>query len=38
VIDIDATPEEWEMFKSVDRAKGDSLLGIAWNPTPPEGW
>lgn len=38
VIEIEATPEEWEMFKTVDRAKGDSLLGIAWQPTPPEGW
>ena len=38
VIDIEATPEEWEMFKPVDRAKGDSLLGIAWRPAPPEGW
>lgn len=38
VIEIEATPEEWEMFKHVDRAKGDSLLGIAWSPTPPRGW
>jgi hypothetical protein len=38
VIDIEATPEEWDVFKPVDRSKGDSLLGIAWNPTPPAGW
>jgi hypothetical protein len=38
VIEIEATPEEWEIFKPVDRSKGDSLLGIAWNPGPPEGW
>jgi hypothetical protein len=38
VIDIEATPEEWEMFAAVDRSRGDSLLGIAWNPAPPEGW
>ena len=38
VIEIEATAEEWEMFKPVDRAKGDSLLGIAWAPTPPDGW
>ena len=38
VIEIEATPEEWEMFKPVDRTKGDSLLGIAWNPGPPAGW
>ena len=38
VIEVEATPEEWEMFKPVDRAKGDSLLGIAWQPGPPKGW
>jgi hypothetical protein len=38
IIEFTASPEEWELFKPVDRAKGDSLLGIAWNPTPPEGW
>ncbi len=38
VIEIEATAEEWEMFKPVDRSKGDSLLGIAWNPGPPAGW
>ena len=38
LIEIEATPEEWEMFAAVDRTKGDSLLGIAWAPGPPEGW
>ena len=38
VIDIEATPEEWAMFERVDRAKGDSLLGIAWSPATPAGW
>jgi hypothetical protein len=38
VIEIEATPEEWAMFEPVDRSKGDSLLGIAWNPAPPDGW
>lgn len=38
VIEIEATADEWEMFKPVDRSNGDSLLGIAWQPTPPEGW
>ena len=37
-IDIEATPEEWAMFEPVDRSHGDSLLGIAWHPAPPEGW
>jgi hypothetical protein len=38
LIEIEATPEEWEMFAAVDRTKGDSLLGIAWAPAPPPGW
>lgn len=38
VIEIEASPEEWEMFRPVDRARGDSLLGIAWHPSPPPGW
>lgn len=38
VIDIEATEEEWAMFKPVDRSKGESLLGIAWSPSPPPGW
>ncbi len=38
VIDIEATPEEWELFTNVDRSAGDSLLGIAWNPDAPPGW
>ena len=37
-IEIEATPEEWEMFAAVERNKGDSLLGIAWSPSPPDGW
>lgn len=38
VIEIEATAEEWEAFKLVDRTRGDSLLGIAWGPDAPEGW
>ena len=38
VIEIEATPEEWELFAPVDRSRGDSLLGLAWNPNAPEGW
>ncbi|MEX2225990.1 MAG: hypothetical protein WEB52_06030 [Dehalococcoidia bacterium] len=38
VMEVDATPEEWEMFRYVDRSRGDSLLGIAWAPDAPEGW
>jgi hypothetical protein len=38
VIDIDAAPEEWEVFRPVNRDRGDSLLGIAWMGDPPAGW
>jgi hypothetical protein len=38
VMDVDAPAEEWEMFRYVDRSRGDSLLGIAWAPDAPEGW
>ncbi len=37
-IDIQVTEEEWLPFRSVNRDRGDSLLGIAWNPNAPEGW
>ena len=38
IIEIEATPEEWEPFATVDRSKGDSLLGISWGNDPPPGW
>ena len=38
IIEIESTPEEWEPFATVDRARGDSLLGISWGDTPPPGW
>jgi hypothetical protein len=38
VMEVDATPEEWAMFRHVDRSRGDSLLGISWYPDAPEGW
>lgn len=37
-IDFDLTDEEWLPFRSVDRDRGDSLLGIAWLPDAPENW
>jgi len=37
-IEIEATPEEWELFAPVNRLEGDSLLGIAWSPDAPPGW
>ena len=38
LIEPEAEAEEWEAFESVDRARGDALLGIAWNPNAPPGW
>jgi hypothetical protein len=38
VIDIDAEPDEWELFRPVNRDRGDSLLGMVWMGEPPEGW
>ncbi|MDP9238930.1 MAG: hypothetical protein M3P30_16305 [Chloroflexota bacterium] len=29
---------EWEVFRPVNRDRGDSLLGMAWYPDAPEGW
>lgn len=38
VLEVDVTPEEWEVFRPVDRDRGDSLLGMAWLPDAPDGW
>ena len=38
VIELETEPQEWEVFRPVDRARGDSLLGIAWSPDAPAGW
>jgi hypothetical protein len=38
VMDIESTPDEWIVFREVNRDRGDSLLGIAWGPNAPEGW
>ena len=38
VIELEAEEDEWEVFKPVDRDRGDALLGIAWTPTAPEDW
>lgn len=37
-MEIEATEQEWEIFRRVDRDRGDSLLAIAWSPDAPEGW
>ena len=38
VIELETAPQEWEVFRPVDRDRGDSLLGIAWSPDAPAGW
>ena len=38
VIELETNEEEWDVFRHVDRARGDALLGIFWNPDAPEGW
>ena len=38
IIELEAEPHEWEVFRPVDRDRGDSLLGIAWSPDGPPGW
>ena len=38
VIELETKEEEWDVFRHVDRARGDALLGIFWNPGAPEGW
>ena len=38
ILDVDVEPEEWELFRPVDRDRGDSLLGFVWIPDAPPGW
>ena len=38
IIDLQVEPEDWEVFRHVDRDRGDSLLGIVWIPDAPGGW
>ncbi len=38
IIEIEAEPAEWEVFKPVNRDRGDALLGISWSPAAPPGW
>lgn len=37
-LEVEATPEEWEVFRPVNRDRGDALLALAWNPDAPPGW
>lgn len=38
ILDMDVEPEEWELFRPVDRDCGGSLLGMVWIPDAPPGW
>jgi hypothetical protein len=37
-IDYEVAEEEWLPFQSVNRDRGDALLGIFWFPDAPKGW
>jgi len=37
-MEIKVEEEEWLPFRAVNRDRGDSLLGLGWNPEAPEGW
>lgn len=37
-LEFEAEPEEWKVFRAVDRDRGDALLAIAWVPSGPPGW
>ena len=37
-IEFKVDPDEWQIFESVDRSRGDALLAIAWLPSAPPGW
>jgi hypothetical protein len=37
-IAFEVEPHEWEVFRPVDRDRGDALLTIAWFPAAPPGW
>ncbi len=37
-IEFKVEAHEWRVFESVDRSRGDALLGMAWLPDGPPGW
>jgi hypothetical protein len=37
-LDFKVEPGEWEVFRPVDRDRGDALLSIGWGPDAPPGW
>jgi hypothetical protein len=38
IMEVQVEPADWEVFRHVDRDRGDSLLGIVWRPDGPAGW
>ncbi len=38
VLDMETTPDEWDVFRPVNRDRGDTLLAIVWLPDAPPGW
>jgi hypothetical protein len=38
IIEFEVPPEEWEVFRQVNRDRGDSLLAMIWTPDAPPGW
>jgi hypothetical protein len=38
VIEFEVGPEEWEVFRAVNRDRGYALLSMIWIPDAPEGW
>jgi hypothetical protein len=38
IIDFEVEPCEWEVFRQVNRDRGDALLAMVWTPDAPPGW
>jgi hypothetical protein len=38
IIEFQVEPIEWEVFRQVNRDRGDALLAMAWTPDAPPGW
>jgi hypothetical protein len=38
IIEFQVEQEEWEVFRQVNRDRGDALLAMAWTPNAPPGW
>ena len=38
IIEVEVQREEWEVFRQVNRDRGDTLLAIVWVPDAPPGW